>query len=57
MRKALYAIFATLVIAGYGYAGLTGAEMGMRKTGYAPSGGRGSTGPRAFWFGGYRGGK
>ena len=58
MLKKFYALFATLVIAGYAYAGFKGAELWPTKKGYAPPGGRGTQGgSRAFWYGGYRGGK
>lgn len=58
MLKKLYALFGVLVIAGYAYAGFTGEEMGPTRKGYAPTGGRGTRGgSRAFWYGGYRGGK
>jgi hypothetical protein len=60
MMKKFYALFATLIIAGYGYAGFRGVELTPTKKGYAPHGatGRGSQGgSRAFWYGGYRGGK
>ena len=60
MLKKFYALFATLIIAGYGYAGFNGVEMRSTKKGFAPRGaptGRGQSGSRAFWYGGYRGGK
>jgi hypothetical protein len=61
MMKKFYALFATLIIAGYGYAGFRGVELRPTKKGYAPRGqsiGRGTQGgSRAFWYGGYRGGK
>jgi hypothetical protein len=57
MLKKLYALFGMLIIAGYAYAGFTGGELGRTKKGYAPPGSRGAQGSRAFWFGGYRGGK
>jgi hypothetical protein len=61
MLKKFYALFATLVIAGYGYAGFNGEELWSTKKGFAPRGaptGRGTRGgSRAFWYGGYRGGK
>ena len=57
MLKKFYALFAMLVIAGYAYSGFNGAELRPTKKGYAPPGGRGSQGSRAFWYGGYRGGK
>lgn len=60
MLKKFYALFATLIIAGYGYAGFNGEEFGRSKTGYAKRDaiGRGTRGgSRAFWYGGYRGGK
>lgn len=60
MMKKFYALFATLIIAGYGYAGFRGVELSPTKKGYAPHGatGRGTQGSsRAFWYGGYRGGK
>lgn len=58
MLKKFYALFAILVIGGYAYAGYTGGELGRTKKGYAPVGSRGTQGgSRAFWYGGYRGGK
>jgi hypothetical protein len=61
MLKKFYALFATLVIAGYGYAGFTGRELASTKKGFTQRGaptGRGTQGgSRAFWYGGYRGGK
>lgn len=57
MRKVLYVLFAMIVIGGYAYAGFTGEELSTTKKGYAPKGSRGSQGSRAFWYGGYRGGK
>lgn len=57
MMRKLYALFGLLIIAGYTYAGFTGGELGTKKKGYAPPGSRGSQGSRAFWYGGYRGGK
>jgi hypothetical protein len=59
MLKKLYALFGVLIVAGYAYAGFTGEEFTRTKKGYAPpSGGRGTRGgSRAFWYGGYRGGK
>ena len=61
MLKKFYALFATLIIAGYGYAGFNGIERSQTKKGDAPRGtptGRGTQGgSRAFWYGGYRGGK
>jgi hypothetical protein len=57
MWKKVYALFALLIIAGYTYGGMTGAELRRTQKGYAP-GGRGTQGAsRAFWYGGYRGGK
>jgi hypothetical protein len=58
LLKSLYVLLALVVIGGYTYAGFTGAELGRKKTGYAPRGSRGAQGgSRAFWYGGYRGGK
>jgi hypothetical protein len=58
MLKVLYVLFAILVIGGYGYAGYVGGELGRTKKGYAPAASRGAQGgSRAFWYGGYRGGK
>jgi hypothetical protein len=58
MMKAVYALFALLIIGGYAYAGFTGAEMGRKEKGYVPAGSRGAHGgSRGFWVGGYRGGK
>jgi hypothetical protein len=59
MLKKLYALFGALIVAGYGYAGFIGAELGITHKGFAPQGaGRGTRGgSRAFWYGGYRGGK
>jgi hypothetical protein len=57
MLKKLYVLFALVVIAGYAYAGFNGSELRRTEKGYAP-GGRGTQGAsRAFWYGGYRGGK
>ncbi|HYC62787.1 MAG TPA: hypothetical protein VEK79_24815 [Thermoanaerobaculia bacterium] len=56
--RILYAILAMLIIGGYAYAGFTGGEMRRTRSGYAPPEGRGTQGAsRAFWYGGYRGGK
>lgn len=57
MLKKLYALFALLVIGGYAYAGFKGQELSTTKKGYAPLSSRGAQGSRAFWYGGYRGGK
>jgi hypothetical protein len=58
MLKAVYALLGALIIAGYAYAGFTGAELMQRKKTFAPKGARGSQGgARGFWYGGYRGGK
>ena len=58
MLKKFYVLLAIVVIGGYAYAGLTGGELGRTKKGYAPPGSRGAQGgSRAFWYGGYRGGK
>jgi hypothetical protein len=56
--KAFYALVALLIIAGYAYAGFTGGELRRTEKGYAPAASRGAHGgSRAFWYGGYRGGK
>jgi len=57
MMKKLYTLFGILIVAGYAYAGWTGRELRTTKKGYAPPDGRGTQGSRAFWYGGYRGGK
>ncbi len=58
MMRRLYALFALLVIGGYGYAGWTGWEMRSTKRGFAPQSVRGAHGgARSFWYTGYRGGK
>ena len=58
MLKAFYVIFAILVIGGFAYAGVTGGELSRTKKGIAPASSRGAQGgSRAFWYGGYRGGK
>lgn len=58
MLKKFYVLFAIVVIGGYAYAGLTGGELSRTKKGYVPAASRGAQGgSRAFWFGGYRGGK
>ena len=56
--RILYAILAAVIIGGYAYAGFTGGELGTTKKGYVPASSRGAQGgARAFWYGGYRGGK
>ncbi|HEX6639864.1 MAG TPA: hypothetical protein VF215_02065 [Thermoanaerobaculia bacterium] len=58
MLKKFYVLLALLIIGGYAYAGFTGGELGTTEKGYVPAGSRGARGgSRAFWFGGYRGGK
>jgi hypothetical protein len=58
MLKAVYILFAVLVIGGYGYASYRGLEVPRAKKGMAPAGARGAHGgARTFWYGGYRGGK
>ena len=58
MLKKFYVLFAILVIGGYAYAGVVGGELGLTKKGYVPASSRGAQGgSRAFWYGGYRGGK
>jgi hypothetical protein len=58
MLKALYVLFALLVIGGYAYAGFRGVELSGRKRGVPPQSIRGAHGgTRTFWYGGYRGGK
>ncbi len=58
MLKALYALFAILVIGGYGYAAVQGMELPRTRKSVAPQSVRGAHGgTRTFWYGGYRGGK
>ena len=58
MLKALYALFAILVIGGYGYASIRGMEVPRARKTIAPQSVRGANGGvRTFWYGGYRGGK
>ena len=58
MLKALYALFAIVVIGGYGYAALQGMELPSTRKSVAPQSVRGAHGGvRTFWYGGYRGGK
>lgn len=61
MLRALYILFAAVVIGGYGYAAFGGMELRRAKQAFTPQsqqtirGARGSS--RTFWYGGYRGGK
>jgi hypothetical protein len=58
MLKKFYVLLAMLIIGGYAYAGFTGVELVPTKKGYVPAASRGAQGgSRAFWYGGYRGGK
>lgn len=58
MLKKFYVLLAMVIIGGYAYAGFTGGELVPKKKGYVPAASRGAQGgARAFWYGGYRGGK
>lgn len=58
MKKFLYVTFALGALAVYGLVGFTGWEMPQTKKGMSPQGVRGARpGGRAFYYGGYRGGK
>lgn len=55
MTRALYLLFALLIIGGYGYAEWRGLELAATRKSVAKRGVRGVHG--GFWYGGYRGGK
>lgn len=58
MLRRLYVLFALLVIGGYAMAVIRGFELTPTKKGVTTQGVRGlQSGPRTFWYGGYRGGK
>ena len=58
IRKALYVMFALVVIGGYAWADYRGVEISTAKKGMSPAGMRGAAGgSRVFWYRGYRGGK
>lgn len=58
MLRILYVLFALIVIGGYGFATLRGLELSRTRKQFAPQTVRGaSSGARAYWYGGYRGGK
>lgn len=58
MARRLYVLFALLVIGGYAYTVVRGLEVSPTKKGVTKQGIRGmQSGPRTFWYGGYRGGK
>jgi hypothetical protein len=56
MYRALFTLLGLLVIGGYGYAAMTGAEWRSTKRTYTQSM-RGAHGGRSFWYYGYHGGK
>lgn len=56
--KYVYFIFGMLVLVGYAWADLRGAEFRSTTKGFVPKGVRGAqAGARSFWYSGYRGGK
>lgn len=58
MLRTLYVLFALIVIGGYGFVALRGLELSRAKKQFAPQTVRGASGgSRAYWYGGYRGGK
>lgn len=58
MLRALYVLLGLVVLGGYAYASLTGAEFPRSQKSYVTGGVRGQHGSgSAFWYGGYRGGK
>jgi len=59
MRKALYVLFALLVVGGYGYADFRGLELPQTRKGMSQqrAGIRGAHGGGAYFYRGYRGGK
>ena len=61
MLRVLYILFALVVVGGYAYAAFGGMELTRPRQAFTPQSPqsmRGATGgSRAFWYGGYRGGK
>jgi hypothetical protein len=59
VARALYTVLALLIIGGFAFTTLRGLELPRAKKGMvAAQGMRGAHGGgRAFWYGGYRGGK
>ena len=58
MLKRLYVVLALVLIGGYSFVVVRGMELSPTKKGVTTQGVRGmQSGPRTFWYGGYRGGK
>lgn len=58
MLKRLYVVLALVLIGGYSFVAVRGLELSPTKKGVTTQGVRGmQSGPRTFWYGGYRGGK
>jgi hypothetical protein len=56
--KKFYMVLALVLIGGYSFVVLRGLELSPTKKGVTTQGVRGmQSGPRTFWYGGYRGGK
>jgi hypothetical protein len=63
MLRVLYILFAVAVIGGYAYAAFGGMELTRPRQAFTPQSPKQQSmrgahgGSRAFWYGGYRGGK
>lgn len=58
MLKKFYVVLGLLLIGGYALVVMRGMEISPTKKGVTTQGVRGmQSGPRTFWYGGYRGGK
>ena len=58
MLKKFYVMLALVLIGGYSFVVVRGLELSPTKKGVTTQGVRGmQSGPRTFWYGGYRGGK
>ena len=58
MLKKFYVVLALVLIGGYSFVVVRGMELSPTKKGVTTQGVRGmQSGPRTFWYGGYRGGK